>query len=185
MLRTSLLRAGSSTSFLSSTASRGAVKASPALCIQQQTRAAHAISNPTLANIEKRWEGMPPQEQADLWMQLRDRMKADWHELTLAEKKAAYWIAFGPHGPRAEAPPGETRKVILYTFAGVFVSFIVFATTRHFAGPPPRSMTKEWQEATEEYMRENKMEPITGYKGMMVQSPLKAQSGVQDDEDEE
>lgn len=56
----------------------------------QQTRSAseHAIANPTLAGIEKRWEGMPPQEQADLFMQLRDRMKVDWHEMTLQEKKA-------------------------------------------------------------------------------------------------
>jgi len=54
----------------------------------QQQRQAHAISNPTLANIEKRWEGMPPQEQADLWMALRDRMKVDWNEMTLQEKKA-------------------------------------------------------------------------------------------------
>lgn len=57
---------------------------------QQQKRhaTAHAISNPTLAGIEKRWEVMPPQEQAELWMALRDRMKIDWHELTLQEKKA-------------------------------------------------------------------------------------------------
>jgi predicted Fe-S protein YdhL (DUF1289 family) len=53
-----------------------------------QTRRAHAISNPTLANIVKRWEAMPPQEQADLWMALRDRMKVDWTEMTLQEKKA-------------------------------------------------------------------------------------------------
>ncbi len=57
---------------------------------KQQIRsvAAHAISNPTLSQIEKRWEGMPPQEQADLWMALRDRMKSDWHDLTLQERKA-------------------------------------------------------------------------------------------------
>lgn len=48
----------------------------------------HTISNPTLANIEKRWEGMPLQEQAELWMSLRDRMKEDWNELSLQEKKA-------------------------------------------------------------------------------------------------
>jgi cytochrome c oxidase subunit 4 len=56
----------------------------------QQARAAsdHAIANPTLAGIEKRWEAMPPQEQAELWMQLRDRMKVDWHQMTLQEKKA-------------------------------------------------------------------------------------------------
>lgn len=48
----------------------------------------HAISNPTLANIEKRWEGMPLQEQAELWMALRDRMKENWTDLTVQEKKA-------------------------------------------------------------------------------------------------
>ena len=34
---------------------------------------------------------MPPQEQADLWMALRDRMKGDWHDLTLQERKAGTW----------------------------------------------------------------------------------------------
>lgn len=54
----------------------------------------HAISNPTLANIEKRWEGMPMQEQAELWMALRDRMKGSWNELTIQEKRAGKsWIA--------------------------------------------------------------------------------------------
>lgn len=61
---------------------------------QQQSRQQHAISNPTLANIEKRWEAMPPQEQADLWMALRDRMKVDWTEMTVAEKKAGMWEFF-------------------------------------------------------------------------------------------
>ena len=53
----------------------------------------HALSNPTLANIEKRWEGMPMQEQADLWMALRDRMKGNWNELTQQEKKAGTCIS--------------------------------------------------------------------------------------------
>ena len=35
---------------------------------------------------------MPPQEQADLWMALRDRMKTDWHELTLQERKAGMLV---------------------------------------------------------------------------------------------
>ena len=57
--------------------------------VQQKRHAtAHAISNPTLAGIEKRWEGMPAPEQAKLWMALRDRMKTDWHDMTLMEKKA-------------------------------------------------------------------------------------------------
>lgn len=31
---------------------------------------------------------MPLQEQAELWMALRDRMKENWSDLTLQEKKA-------------------------------------------------------------------------------------------------
>ena len=94
MLRSSVIRASrSSASVVPSSATRQAVHAciAPASCLQQQTRQAHAISNPTLANIEKRWEDMPPQEQADLWMSLRDRMKVDWKELTLQEKKAGVY----------------------------------------------------------------------------------------------
>jgi len=92
MLRSSVIRASRSSASIVSSAARQAVRTSPAgpiSCLQQQqVRQAHAISNPTLANIEKRWEDMPPQEQADLWMSLRDRMKVDWKELTMQEKKA-------------------------------------------------------------------------------------------------
>ena len=90
MLRTTPLLRQLPSSALRSTRPT-AVLASPLARQRQsaeQTRHAHAISNPTLANIEKRWEAMPPQEQADLWMALRDRMKVDWNELTLQEKKA-------------------------------------------------------------------------------------------------
>ena len=43
---------------------------------------------------------MPPQEQAELWMALRDRMKNDWHELTLQERKACEF----PWWRRRKAP---------------------------------------------------------------------------------
>lgn len=49
------------------------------------------ISSPTLARIEKRWEAMPPQEQAVLWMALRDRMKVDWHDMTRREKEVGMY----------------------------------------------------------------------------------------------
>ncbi|KAI9854756.1 MAG: Cytochrome c oxidase subunit 5A [Trichoglossum hirsutum] len=191
MLRSSILRATSgrtSSPVLSSTRSasfqgtllRTSQQLTPCLYTgSQQTRRAHAISNPTLANIEKRWEEMPPQEQADLWMALRDRMKTSWHELTLAEKKAAYWIAFGPHGPRALPPPGEGWKVASYTALGIVVAFGIAAAAHSLARDPPNSMTKEYQEATNEYLKSQKSEPITGissegYVGKgHVQSPPK------------
>jgi cytochrome c oxidase subunit 4 len=97
MLRSSLVRASrSSAAVMPSVATRSMLpRAAPAACQVQQTRqSSHAISNPTLANIEKRWEDMPPQEQADLWMSLRDRMKVDWKEMTLQEKKAGAYNVF-------------------------------------------------------------------------------------------
>jgi len=102
MLRSSVLRAPSSIScFASVRASSRALRAPVVYgnirCQHEQTRKAHAISNPTLANIESRWDTMPPQEQADLWMALRDRMKNDWNELTIQEKKAGMCITGSTH----------------------------------------------------------------------------------------
>lgn len=120
---------------------------------------------------------MPVQEQAELWMALRDRMKAPWQELSLQEKKAAYWIAFGPHGPRAEPPPDEGKRVALGTTIALVVSLIIFAGTRTFSRPAPKTMTKEWQEASNEYLKMQKTEPFSGigskgYSGPgMIQSP--------------
>ncbi|KAK4133036.1 cytochrome c oxidase subunit IV [Trichocladium antarcticum] len=130
-----------------------AARPSATAALGYRAASTHAISNPTLANIEKRWEGLPMQEQAELWMALRDRMKENWTEMTIQEKKAAYWIAFGPHGPRSLPPPGETQKVVLYTVIGLVASFVIFASMRMFAKPPPATMTKEWQEATDEFLK--------------------------------
>ncbi|KAJ5413231.1 hypothetical protein N7501_005959 [Penicillium viridicatum] len=160
--------------------STAAIRAAPTASVNAlQTRAAsdHAIPNPTLANIEKRWEGMPPQEQAELWMQLRDRMKVDWHSLTVQEKKAAYYIAFGAHGPRAQAPKGEGLRVLAKVLQLTAVSVALFYAVHAFAGKQPGTMSKEWQEASNEYALKEKINPIhgiskEGYEGKgFVQSP--------------
>ncbi|KAI0965992.1 cytochrome c oxidase subunit IV family [Xylaria arbuscula] len=171
MMRTSasLLRAG---------ARAGSMRTSTTV-VPRAAASTHAISNPTLANIEKRWEGLPPTEQAELWMALRDRMKGNWAELTLQEKKAAYWIAFGAHGPRAQPPADENRKVALYTALGVLASLAIFTTLRAFAGPTPHTVSREYEEASNEFLKNQRAEPLTGlssegYKGQgQIQSPPK------------
>ncbi|MCJ1374566.1 Cytochrome c oxidase subunit 5A [Loxospora ochrophaea] len=119
---------------------------------------------------------MPPQEQADLWMSLRDRMKVDWHELTLQEKKAAYWIAFGPHGPRALPPPGEGWRVFGYTAIGIGVSFVLFWAVHSQARTPPQTMNQEYQEMTNEYLKAQNTEPITGISSEGYQGKGQVQS---------
>jgi hypothetical protein len=73
--------------------------------------------------------------------------------LTLTGWIAAWWIAFGPHGPRAEAPPGEWTRVFLYSGIGLAISAALFLAVHSLSRPPPRTMTKEWQEATNEYLK--------------------------------
>jgi hypothetical protein len=70
-----------------------------------------------------------------------------------ANSVTAWWIAFGPHGPRATDPPGEWTRVWIYTAAGVAISGVVFFGIHSMARPEPRTMTKEWQEATNEYLK--------------------------------
>lgn len=159
---------------------------------QQQSRQAssqHAISNPTLAGIEKRWEAMQPQEQAELWMALRDRMKVDWHELTMQEKKASYWIAFGPHGPRELPPPGEGKQIFKEVCFYIGIAAVLFAITRMLARPAPKTMNAQYQEMTNEYLRNQRVEPITGVssegykgKGMVQSKPRKG--GIPSDDEE-
>lgn len=95
MMRTSVIR--SSLSSAARISARPAVRFAPVAVQQCRNNSQHALSNPTLANLERRWEEMPPQEQADLWMALRDRMKADWKELTLQEKKAGAYQFYKVH----------------------------------------------------------------------------------------
>ena len=66
---------------------------------------------------------------------------------------SAYWIAFGPHGPRAAPPEGEGLKIFYWTSAAVGLSIVLFVIIRMFAGDPPKTMTQEYQEMTNEYLR--------------------------------
>jgi len=136
----------------------------------------HPLSNPTLADIEKRWEAMPPTDQAELWMKLRDRMKASWSELTVQEKKAAYYIAFGSHGPRAQTPPGEGWKVFGLTAVGLGASLLLFSAARFVSKGSPGTMNKEYQEATNEYLKSQNSEPISGISSEGYVGPGQVQS---------
>jgi cytochrome c oxidase subunit 4 len=41
----------------------------------------------------------------------------------------------------------------LYTGLGLAVSAAIFLAIHSFSRPPPKTMTKEWQEATNEYLK--------------------------------
>ncbi|KDR69311.1 hypothetical protein GALMADRAFT_256153 [Galerina marginata CBS 339.88] len=124
-----------------------------------------------LSNIEAQWAKMSADEKVSVHEQLEVVQQKDWKELSLDEKKAAYYVAFGPHGPRTpSSQPGDTFKIAAATTLLVGAAGVLFYTLHHFAAPPPKTLTKEWQEASNERALEMKINPITGissegYKG--------------------
>ncbi|EDR06441.1 uncharacterized protein LACBIDRAFT_163585, partial [Laccaria bicolor S238N-H82] len=116
-----------------------------------------------LSNVEAQWAKLSSEEKVAVHEQLEVLQKKDWKELSLDEKKAAYYVAFGPHGPRTPtSQPGDNLKIFLSTFALVGVAGVLFYAIRQYAAPPPKTLTKEWQEASNERALEMKLNPITG-----------------------
>lgn len=69
------------------------------------------------------------------------------------DSRIAYYIAFGAHGPRALDPPGETKQVLMYTTLAMVASLLLFIGIRSLGGDPPSTMTREWEEASNEYLK--------------------------------
>ena len=108
-----------------------------------------------LSNVEAHWEKLTADEQLTIHQQLEELQKRDWKTLSLDEKKAgpymssssgisitdsaliypAYYVAFGPHGPRADLyPPGSVPKLILFVVAGVMAGGALTLASRLFGG---------------------------------------------------
>ncbi|KAJ3500395.1 hypothetical protein NMY22_g19274 [Coprinellus aureogranulatus] len=123
------------------------------------------------ANVEAQWTKLSEEEQAAVHEQLEAVQQKDWKELSLEEKKAAYYVAFGPHGPRApSSQPGDGYKIVGSVAVLVAAAGLLAFGVRQFAQPTAHTMTKEWQEASNERAKEMKLNPITGitsegYKG--------------------
>ncbi|KAJ7067808.1 cytochrome c oxidase subunit IV-domain-containing protein [Mycena amicta] len=131
-------------------------------------RAAAAIP---LSNIEAQWALLSPDEKSSVAEQLEVLQKRDWKLLSQDEKKAAYYVAFGPHGRRKPIhEKGDGFKIFLSVSGALAVSGVLFYAIRHASPPLPKTMSKEWQEAMNERAVEQKMNPLTGiasegYKG--------------------
>ncbi|KAI8982810.1 cytochrome c oxidase subunit IV family [Trametes punicea] len=109
------------------------------------------------------WERLSADEQAVIHQKLEEIQKRDWKTLSLDEKKAAYYVAFGPHGPRAPVdPPGSMPKIILGVSSLILAAGVAFYAIRAVAPPPPRTLSKEWEEAENERAIELKINPISG-----------------------
>ncbi|PWN18010.1 hypothetical protein BCV69DRAFT_285608 [Microstroma glucosiphilum] len=83
--------------------------------------------------------------------------------LSLYPTSTAYFVSFGPHGPRRPiTQPGQAMRTAVGVGALMGATAVVFFGMRHYATPPPKTMTKEYQEQTNEKAREENLNPITG-----------------------
>ncbi|KAK9458573.1 Cox5b/Cox5a [Lipomyces oligophaga] len=131
-----------------------------------------AIATPLIIDLPARWEKLPVSEQVDITVKIWERQKADWTDLTLDEKRASFYISYGPWGPRK--PMHSTTdyyKIYGGIVLGLAVSAAVFATARSFAGPVPHTMTKEWQEASDKLYKDGLTEPFSGDWTMVQSDP--------------
>ncbi|CAD6574250.1 MAG: Cytochrome c oxidase subunit 5A [Cyphobasidiales sp. Tagirdzhanova-0007] len=166
-------------SYATSPAAGPTVSSTPIHSTPPAAVAARQSGMPSLGSIEASWVSLPREEQESIYSDLQELQKKDWKELSLDQKKAgnniAYYIAYGPHGPRAPiVPPNTNGKVFAGVVASIVVAFGVFSLVRlndfHLlitrfrlpAQAAPKTLTKEWKEAQQEYAKEQKMDPFTG-----------------------
>lgn len=69
---------------------------------------------PLLDHLEKRWAKMDQLEQDEIIMYLQYKERGDWMELTPVEKRAIWYINYGPWGPRGPIRDDPGRLYAVY-----------------------------------------------------------------------
>lgn len=147
---------------------RNLAKSSLSVAKCQSVRAASTsasinITPASISNLQGRWEQLPESDKQHLIDALSEKQKLPWNQLSLAEKKATWYISFGTWGPRK---PMETPEQIASIYKGVIIglalSFVLFGgyySLRYV----PKTMNKEWQEKSDEYLASKHANPFSSY----------------------
>ncbi|KAJ3294102.1 Cytochrome c oxidase subunit 5A [Rhizoclosmatium sp. JEL0117] len=121
------------------------------------TRAAPA----SIAALETRWGKLPEAEQGAIADRLAVAEKGDWKAMSLEEKRAAYFIAYGAHGARNQPDPNLTKAVFAWSALFVGIAFGMYSWWET-QKPKIRTMTPEWKAAEDERAIELKQNPFQG-----------------------
>ena len=104
------------------------------------------------------------EEQEDITTKLTKRQKLPWKDLTITEKQAVCYISYGAWGP---GKPILEKDDDVFTAKGVFLGLTIalatFAFIRQFAGEDVKSMNREWQLKSDEYLKSKNANPWGGY----------------------
>lgn len=116
-----------------------------------------------ITNLSGRWEKLPESDKQDIITSLSERQQLPWTQLSLEEKKAAWFISFGQWGPRKPLRTDEdVKKIWVGIFGGLAVSFALFLAYRSQRNIP-KTMNKEWQLKSDEYLASKNANPFSEY----------------------
>lgn len=87
-----------------------------------------------IPDIEGKWESLGKPQQIATWVLLEDVMKKDWNEMTDNEKRAAWFIAYGPYGPRKLDPPHTRMKIFVGTVTAVCAGILLTMSVQQLGG---------------------------------------------------
>lgn len=122
------------------------------------------MSKASIVDLHSRWENLPSEEQNDIVSKLEVRQKLPWAELTDTEKQAAWYISYGEWGPRKPIyGKGDAAFIAKGVAIGLLTSVALFIFIRQFASEKPKTMTKEWQLKSDEYLKSKNANPWGGY----------------------
>ena len=124
----------------------------------------HAISKASIIDLQNRWDGMVTSEQQDIVAKLSERQKLPWSQMNETEQKAAWYISYGEWGPRRPVlNKGDSTFIAKGVIVGLVVSVAMFVAVRQMAQDDPKTMTKEWQLKSDEYLKSVNANPWTSY----------------------
>ncbi|KAI8844262.1 cytochrome c oxidase subunit IV family [Chytridium lagenaria] len=128
---------------------------------QQRRTASTSVTPAAFAQLETRWAKLPEAEQGAIADKLAAAQKGDWKTLSLEEKRAAYFIAYGPYGAR-----NPTDPALKYSVAAWTTGFVLLAAGlwRWWDSRKPTLITQtpEWKEAQKQIQIEGKENPFKG-----------------------
>lgn len=128
------------------------------------TAVAQPLSKAVIGGIEQRFPAMAKADQSSIVESLAQRQLGSWTELTKDEKRAIWFVHYGPYGPRKPLYTTEDKIWIARTVAlSLVFCGVLYAYLRSLAAPAPKTMTREWQEASDEYLKSKNAEPFSGY----------------------
>ncbi|KAJ1868800.1 cytochrome c oxidase [Coemansia sp. RSA 1722] len=119
-------------------------------------------SAPVLAQAEQTFAQLSKDEQHAVVERLNQVMKADWKTVSVEDKRAAYYASYGAHnGRRPHVKSGDNMKVFVGVIGTIALSLTISSLVRSSV-PKQRTLTKEWQEASNTIAKEKNINPISG-----------------------